>query len=97
MSLIRSKFDTDYDNRPLELSLVRKIKLSPASPKNKGLWILRFYGLDENQNDEVLRSWFYTTNRKRMDDLRGILKNNPQIIVCQVQYSASVPKACVPR
>jgi hypothetical protein len=83
MSLIRSKYTFDFDNRPLDPSIIHKIKLSPPSPKNKRLWILRFYGLDESRHDKVLRSWFYTTEWKRKDDLQSIVKKNSQIMVWQ--------------
>ena len=79
MSRIKSKYNDEFDNRPMDSSNIVRIKKSPASTRNKNLWILRFYGLDENQNKKVLRSWFYTTERKRRDDLCGILKNYPKI------------------
>ncbi|MPR36299.1 hypothetical protein [Salmonirosea aquatica] len=76
--MIRSKYTDEFSNRPILRSKIVKIKLSPPSPRNRNLWILRFYGRDEHQNEKVLGSWFYTTDRKRKDDLYGIMKLIPK-------------------
>ncbi|MPR36912.1 hypothetical protein [Salmonirosea aquatica] len=79
MLVLISQHRTEYDNRHLIQSSVRKIKLSPASPRNERLWSLRFYG----EEGKVLRSWFYTTDQKRRADLAEVVKNNPHIEVYQ--------------
>jgi hypothetical protein len=77
MTLLRSKFRTGLDNPAVKDSEVTKIKLSPPFPQKPKLWILYFFGKEEN----VVRTWYYDCQKKRQKDLDQVLEQCSHLTV----------------
>ena len=77
MVLLKSKFRTGLNNLTVEEAMVEKIKLSPPYPKKPNLWLLYFFG----QDDQVVRTWFYDSQVKRQKDLDQVLIQCPRLKV----------------
>lgn len=65
MPMLNSKYRTGLDNLSIDLSLVKKIQLGKPYPANPRLWIIYFWGEDENLKEKVVRTWFYSTELDR--------------------------------
>ena len=79
MPLIVSKYRTGLDNGSIDALLVKKIKLVVHNPDKPKLWITYFLGLDENEQEKVVRTWFHQSEQERDTDVARIREKYPEI------------------
>ncbi|MPR36986.1 hypothetical protein [Salmonirosea aquatica] len=75
MNVLKSKYRTGIANPAVEPSRVATIKLSPPFPRKPNLWVLYFYG----GNDQIVRTWYYDSPAKRQKDLDQVLMQCPDL------------------
>ncbi|MPR37294.1 hypothetical protein [Salmonirosea aquatica] len=77
MALLKSKFSIGLHNLTVEEAELATIRLSPPYPAKPNVWVLSFYGTD----GQVVRTWYYDSEKKRKLDLDQVLKRCPRLKV----------------
>ncbi|MPR36718.1 hypothetical protein [Salmonirosea aquatica] len=77
MTLLKSMYKGGIANLAVEPSNVSKVKLNSPFDQKPNLWVLCFYG----ENDQLVRTWYYDSEKKRQKDLDQVLKQCPHLKV----------------
>jgi hypothetical protein len=75
--LFRSKFG----NPLVDLSEVATIKLGSTVPSKKRMWMIFFFGEDENHKEWLIETWYYDCRQKRKADLDRLKENCPDLVI----------------
>jgi|GEM_PF-1427637 hypothetical protein len=75
---LTSKFRTGFDNLSVPVDAVMRIEKKTC---NDRLSVLYFYGLNEKNSSQVIRTWFYQSASDLEKDLMLIQKKFPDLDV----------------
>ncbi len=79
MKFIQSAFKLKGINPPVERSKVVRIEEEPANPSHPELWILFFYGFNDDENEKIVRTWFYNSEQMQKIELQILQEMYPSI------------------
>ena len=77
MTQLKSLYKAGISNLAIEPSKVSKVKLGSPFVQKPNLWVLCFYG----GNDQLVRTWYYDSEKKRQKDLDQVLEQCPHLLV----------------
>jgi len=81
MPLLTSKYRKGLDNLSVDMSRVTKVQFKTPCPNNPRLWVTYFWGMDENQKEKVVRTWFYNSQQEWETELARIQEKYPSISI----------------